>query len=382
MAKIAGSTVVLPESIAADISIVFEDGKITALEPGGSGAEYFDNSVILPGFIDLHTHGRLGQGIDQLDSDLLLKYARTGTTSFLPTYGSRGTLNEMQWLDRVDDLKKNPKAGVAEVLGAHLEGPFIDPVNRGGINEKDCLVPTEEMLQAFLAAPGLRYMTVSPYVDGALDVIKKLSDNAIICVSGHTRGRPGILEGAVDAGLKGVCHFLNNNTRSSDVFKEAGVRKPTIDEMALLHDDLFLEIICDLQHVDPVFIKIAYRLKGPSRIAVITDSISASGMPEGIYEHHDGRKYEIKDGGVHECATGGRFGSCVNQVEEFGNLIEKIGVALHEAARMCALTPAEILGVDSRKGSLEVGKDADILVVDRDTYEVIAVYVKGARVAL
>jgi len=155
-----------------------------------------------------------------------------------------------------------------------------------------------------------------------------------------------------------------------------------MDEAALLHEGVFLEIICDLQHVDPVYIKMALKLKGAERIAVITDSVSAAGLPEGVYEYHDGTKYEVKDGGVHECETGVRFGSCVNQVEEFANLVETIGTSHHEAARMCALTPAEILNVDSRKGSLDPGKDADILVLDRDTYEIQAVFAKGIRVEL
>lgn len=382
MTEISGTITVLPDRTLQDVSVRFEDSKIAGVAPRSAKAEHFENSVILPGFIDLHTHGRLGQDTDDIDADLLLKYAQTGTTAFLPTFSEAKLPGFMSWLGKVESLKQSNLKGVAEILGAHIEGPFIDPKNKGGFRETDCLVPTPDIVQSFLSSSVFTYMTISPYVDGALDVIKKLSAAGTTCVSGHSTGSSELFDKAVDAGLKGICHFFNNNAQFSDVFKEAGVRKPTMDEAALLHDDIFLEIICDLQHVDPIFIKMALKLKGTGRIAAITDSISASGLSDGVYEYHDGRKYEIKNGGVHECETGMRFGSCVTQVEEFANLVEKISVSLHEAARMCALTPAEILGVDSRKGSLEEGKDADILVLDRDTYEIQAVFVKGVQVEL
>ncbi len=380
MEKISGRAIVLSDRIVRNSSIVIEQGRIKAIEAGTAGPGHFENSLILPGFIDLHTHGRLGHSVQQMNSDLLLKYAGTGTTSFLPTYDGGPVDAMMGWLRRVEELKNSRPAGVAEILGAHLEGPFIDPANRGGISEAGCLAPSVEMVEGFLSSPVFKYMTVSPFLNGAIDVIAKLSEAGRICVAGHSRGSTQVFESAHRAGLRGVCHFLNNNSRLEDVFKEAGVRKPTLDEIALLHDDVFLEIICDLQHVDPVFIRLAYGMKGPGRIAVVTDSISAAGLAEGIYECHDGRKYEIKAGGVHECETGGRFGSCVTQVEEFANLVSELGISHVDAARMCALTPAEILDVAARKGSLEPGKDADILVVDRDTFEIRAVYVRGQRV--
>jgi len=373
---------VLPDRIVRNASILFEDCKITGLEQGSSGSESFDNSVILPGFIDLHTHGRLGQAVLDIDHNLLLKYARTGTTSFLAGEGGVDYDTLKKWLGRLEDLMSDPTPGEAEVLGAHVEGPFIDPENAGGIRKGTYLEPTDETVGYFASVPVIKYTTISPYVKGAIDAIKRLSEAGIICVSGHSRGSADLLKKAHDAGLRGICHFLNNNSHYSDVFKEAGVRKPTIGESALLYDDMHLEIICDLQHVDPVFIKIALKLKGPSKIAVITDSILVAGLPEGIYPRTDGRKVEVKDGGVHLVEGGGRCGSCVNQVQEFANLVDKIGVSFPDAARMCSLTPAQILGVESRKGSLEPGKDADILVIDRDTFDIKAVFVKGHQVNL
>jgi len=381
MEKISGSLIVLPDGIARDSSISIADGKIEAIDPGKGGVS-FDNSIIAPGFIDLHTHGRLGQDTADIDDELLLKYARTGTTALLPTYGCGGLDRFKSWLERVKEMMSDASDGGAEILGAHAEGPFIDPVNSGGINPDSCIVASEDALEMFISSPVLKYMTISPYVDGAINAIEKLTQAGIICVSGHSRGGVESFEQACGAGLRGICHFFNNNSDCTALMKEPGVRKPTICEAALLKDDIFLEIICDLQHVDPFFIKLALRLKGTQRIAVVTDSISAAGLPEGVYDYHDGRRFEIKDGGVHECGSGIRFGSCVTQVEEFANLVERLGLSYQDAALMCALTPAEILGVNSRKGSLEIGKDADMVVLDRDSFELRAVYVKGKQVEM
>ena len=380
MNKISGNIIVLPDRLIRNGSLLFEGGKITGLEPGDSDSEYFNNSIILPGFIDLHTHGRMGQAVFDIDHDLLLKYARTGTTSLLAGEGGVNLESLKKWLERLQELVNDPFPGEAEVLGAHVEGPFIDPENAGGIQKGTYMVPTDETIKYFISSPVVKYMTVSPYVEGAIDAIRRLSESGIICVSGHSRGTADLLKKAHDAGLRGICHFLNNNSHYSDVFKEPGVRKPTICESALLYDDMHLEIICDLQHVDPVFIKIALKLKGPSRIVAITDSILVAGLPDGIYPRIDGREVEVKDGGIHLVKGGGRCGSCVNQVEIFANLVDRVGVSLSDAARMCSLTPSQILGVDSRKGSLEQGKDADILVVDRDTFDIKAVFVKGDRI--
>ena len=380
MNKISGNIIVLPDRLIRNASLLFDAGKITGLETGDSDSESFDNSIVLPGFIDLHTHGRLGQDMLDIDHELLLKYARTGTTSLLAGEGGVDLESLKKWLEQLEALMNDPVPGEAEVLGAHVEGPFIDPENAGGIQKGTYLVPTDETIRYFASSPVVKYMTVSPYVEGAIDAIRQLSEAGIICVSGHTRGNAELLKQAHTAGLRGICHFLNNNSHYSDVFKEPGVRKPTICESALLYDDMHLEIICDLQHVDPAFIEIALKVKGPSRIAAITDSILVAGLPDGIYSRVDGREVEVKDGGIHLVEDGGRCGSCVNQVEMFANLVDKIGVSLSDAARMCSLTPAQILGVDSRKGSLEQGKDADILVVDRDTFDIKAVFVKGHRV--
>jgi len=382
MIEISATTTVLPDQTLQNAAVASENGKIVSIGPPSAKARHFDNSLILPGFIDLHTHGRLGQRMREIDYELLLKYARTGTTSFLAGEGNLSLEEIKDWLARVEEIMNSPPVGGAEVIGAHVEAPYIDPQNAGAINPQTCMEPTEETLDYFTSSPVIKYMTVSPYVKGAIKAIKRLTDAGIICVSGHTRGSADLLEKAHSAGLKGICHFFNNNTHHSDVFKEGGVRRPTMDEAALLYDDMHLEIICDMQHVDPVFIKIALKLKGPSKISVITDSGRVAGLPDGIYTRTDGRKMELKDGGVHLVESGGRCGSCVNQVQEFANLVETIGIDYIDAARMCSLTPAEILGVDSRKGSLEPGKDADILVIDRDTYEIKAVYVKGIPVQL
>lgn len=376
--EIKVAAAVLQDKLVEDAAITFEDGIVTDIKNKSAGTPTFPNALALPGLIDLHTHGRLGISMVDINHDLLEKYAQTGTTSLLATKGGL-TLNETGvWIDNAHNIMQDQRDNEAEILGIHLEGPFIDPTNAGAVRPGTYMVPNEELMKEILAYPDLKYMTISPFVPGAIDAIKLLSQNNIICVSGHSSGDSKLFKQAHAAGLKGICHFLNNNCRLEDVFHEPGVRKPTMDEAALLYDDVHLEIIGDLRHVDPAFIKIAIKVKGPHKIAMISDSLFVSGLPDGIYTRPDHREVELKNGDVHLVGNGnGRCGSCMNQVEIYANLVERMDVPHEQAACMCSLTPAEILGVQDRKGSLAAGKDADIVIVDRSTYEILAVYTKG-----
>ena len=372
---IKAGCVVLEDRVLSDAFVSIFNGVITDISLNKPVTKTIDysNCLLLPGFIDLHTHGRMGIDVADIGSDLLKAYARTGTTAVLPTFSDSVESME-KWLDMLGDLPQS--SGHSKVLGAHLEGPFIDPVNRGGINEKACIAPDKHVITSLLKKGNLRYMTVSPFIEGSLETIRYLSERKVVCVCGHSRGDETLFERAVDAGIQGICHWYNNNAHLEQLMLEPGVHTPTLCDCALLYDNIFLEIICDLQHVSPVFIKTAYKLKGARRIAVITDSISASGLKEGIYEYHDGRKFEIKDGGA-QLLTGGRFGSCVTQPVEFANLVEKIGIAMPEAARMCSLTPAEILGVDKTLGSIKTGKCADLIVLHKDSFDIKDVFIDG-----
>jgi N-acetylglucosamine-6-phosphate deacetylase len=374
--SIRPAAAVLEDTVTGNAFVSVSDGVVTGVtsdRPPGKVLD-FPDAILVPGFIDLHTHGRMGMNTKDIGPDILEAYARTGTTALLPTYV--GPVDVMQtWLRRVKDTRHAP--GRCKVLGAHAEGPFIDPVNSGGISKEVCIPPDADVLDSLLAAGPLRYMTVSPFLDGSTGIIRKLSEANVVPVCGHSRGDEQVFDAAADAGLRGICHWYNNTPGAEQCFSEKGVRKPTPCDCALVDDRLFLEIICDLQHVSRVFVELAYRVKGPGRIAVVSDSIAAAGLPEGVYQHHDGRQYEIKDGGVHEVETGGRFGSCVTQPEEFRNLVETVGIPMPEAARMCSLTPARILGVDGTLGSIAAGKCADLVVLDRDTYSVREVFIDG-----
>jgi N-acetylglucosamine-6-phosphate deacetylase len=375
--EIKVAAAVLHEQLLEDVAITVKDGIITNIKNELSSTPTFCNALALPGFIDLHTHGRLGISMFDIGHELLEKYALTGTTSLLAAEGGLNLEQTETWIHKVRNIMQNSHDKEAEVLGIHLEGPFIDPNNAGAIKPGTNLIPTKELIDKFLSYTEIKYITISPFVSGALDAIKRFSQNNIICVSGHSSGDPELFKQAHAAGLRGICHFLNNNGRIEDVFKEGGVRKPTMDEAALLYDDVHLEIICDLKHVDPVFIKIALKVKGPHKIAIITDSLPVAGLPDGMYTYIDGRKINLRNGNVHLVEGGGRCGSCITQVQAFVNLVEHLDIPYAQAARMCSLTPAEILGVEDRKGSLDLGKDADILILDRNTYEILAVYIKG-----
>jgi N-acetylglucosamine-6-phosphate deacetylase len=372
---IKANTVVLEETILKNAFVSVANGviqNISVSRPNEKLIEY-PNSLMVPGFIDLHTHGRNGNATKDMTAGLLKNYARTGTTAFLPSLSDLGFEELIETIKQIKSYSR-PRKGCSKILGVHSEGPFIDILNRGGINEKACCQPDKKKLDALLSVGNLKYITVSPYVNGVLDALKYFSRAGVVCVSGHSRGNEELLEDAVNAGLKGICHWCNNNS-PEQLMLEKGIRTPVLCDCALLHDNIFLEIICDLQHVSPAFIKLAYKVKGPGKIAVVSDSVSISGLPDGVYDYFDGRKIELKDGGIHELSTGSRFGSATTQVREFANLVEQIGIPLCDSARMCSLTPAEILGMENETGSISPGKKADFVLLDRDTFDILEVFI-------
>ncbi len=374
---IKADEIVLEDSVLHNGFISIADEKIhniSTSEQEGNIVEY-PNSLLLPGFIDLHTHGRLGISTNNVTDELLINYARTGTTALLATLSDN--VEEMvQVMQKIKD--HSPSKASAKILGIHAEGPFIDQMNRGGVNKDVCCEPDKKKLDALLSVGNLKYITVSPYVNGVSDAVEYLSQAGVVCVSGHSRGNKDIFLNTVNKGIKGICHWYNNNP-PEQLMLETGVRNPVLCDYALLNDDIFLEIICDLQHVHPVFIELAYKLKGSGKIAVISDSINISGLPEGIYDYIDGRKIELKKEGIHEVASGIRFGSSTTQIQEFINLVKEMGIPICDAARMCALTPAEILKADKEIGSIFPGKKADLIVLDKDTFDLLQVFVPLLR---
>jgi len=340
----------------------------------------YGDAYIVPGFVDVHVHGIGPHGFS--DADEILGAARWevrfGTTGFLPSVAS---CDEERYIRfgreiRKAQLEKRPDA--ARILGAHFEGPFINPERKGGMNAaylrpmdiRECARYADELGNV------LRMMTLSPELDGSEEVIRFLSDHGVVVSIGHSDASPEQLHRAVKAGLRHVCHLYNTFKRHTPT--RQGLWVTDLIAAILAEDSLTCEVICDMHHVSPENVKFTARILGPDRFVAITDAMTGAGLPEGEYTTSDGRRYSTEGGIARVVPEGTVVGSVLTMDRAFRNLVEVAGVDPAIAARFTATNPARVLGLAQETGSIEPGKRADLAVIG-DDYRVIATFVGGEQ---
>lgn len=353
-----------------EVDIVIAGGRIravTARDAGGPPEEgagpVLDagGRLALPGLIDIHVHG--GGGADVLDGTptalrtISRALARTGTTAFVAATASRDGYGGHAHLRAAGRLAGRPLDG-ATLLGVHLEGPFIDPGSRGGLPAGAVDDPSPGALDALLEATdgALRIMTVAPEVPGVLPVVEALDRLGVVPSLGHSSAGLEEAEAGFDAGIRHVTHLFN---------AMAGFHHRAPGPLPAIHgrDDVTAEIIADGVHVDPRTVAWAYRLLGRERLACITDGVRAVGLPDGRYRY-GGRPFEARDGAA-RYPDGTLIGTAVGMVEILRRFRSFTGCDLPAAVDACSRVPARIVGLGHRKGSLEVGKDGDVVLLDR-----------------
>lgn len=356
----------------ADIRI--EQGTITEIRSDLSDRIEFDASgmLVIPGFIDIHIHGCVGVEFASPDEDFTKSrkwLASEGVTGFAATVRAMTP-------DRVVAAEKNilreaeREAVGASVFGINLEGPFVSKVRSGVMNPPD-IECTPETVKLF-ADEGkgmLKIMTLAPERENALSAIKTATQNGVNISIGHTDATYSETLDAINAGATRATHVFNAMRPFSH--RETGVLG------AVLTDErINCEMICDLVHLDEATIKMVYRLKGAENITLISDTGYMSGLGDGVFKI-DGRERIVKDG-VCRNADGRIAGSCVSMLAGAKNLL-KMGVPISDISLMASLNPAKALNVSAITGSIEVGKQADIIVCDNEL-NVKAVFVKGNRI--
>jgi len=339
------------------------------------GAEVIDagQKTIVPGFVDLHHHGAVGAGADE-GTAAVKKIAQylvgTGTTSWLPTVWT------LESLPGIVQAKKEGTGG-ADVLGIHMEGPFLTPKGIAATDafEEHLEKPSLRRFQQFMEASDgtLRLMGVSPELDGALELIGEMRRSGVVPAVAHTKGTYEQFMRAVEAGARHVTHTYN-------VMTGLHHRRPGVVGGVLTCDQVTAELIADGHHVSPAAMDILIRCKGPDRIAVITDNVPLAGLPDGTYSMFGGTVVK-KDGisrleGSTSATDGTMAGSEWPLNHNIRNLIDLVGVTLLDAIRMATLTPATVIGLTALKGSIEPGKDADLVVID-ETIQVCLTMVRG-----
>ena len=348
------------------IDLEIEDGKISKIGKNLDGIEKLDmtGKYILPGFIDTHMHGAYGVRIDDENPDLsvITEFEATqGITSIAITTFCPGFDALLKQFDIVADFAKEKKG--CKLAGIHAEGPFL--CARAGKNTE---VPTIEKLDMMIEhGKGLlKIITVSPEMDNAEEIVKYAVSKGLTVSLGHS-----------DADYETTrCAIETNATQATHTFNAACPyhhREPGILGAVLTDPEVTCEMICDYVHLHPATVKLIYMLKGPDRINLISDSITATGTNMTEYVVNGVTRY-VKNG-VSIGVDGNISGSVKTLYDDVKNLLNS-GIPLEHVSRMASLNPARSLKLDHVTGSIEVGKAADLVVLN-ENYAIEATFVDG-----
>ncbi len=332
--------------------------------------------MLVPGFIDLHVHGGGGADVTNGTAADVAKAARLhaskGTTAWLPT---TMTAEREVTEQAIRNIRKAMLAGTggADIVGIHLEGPFLNPVRCGAQPAERMRLPVQEELDAYLNLSDnqVRLLTIAPELPGAMELIRYACERGVTISIGHSDANYEQVRAAVQAGTSHVTHLFNG-------MRPLHHREPGVAGAALMHDELAVELICDGVHVRPELIEYVIRTKPQEQIVLITDAVEACGCADGRYQLGEQEVY-VANGEVRLTATNDLAGSMLTLDQALRNAVQFSGQPLERIVPMLSLHPARQIGIDNRKGTIAPGKDADLVVLN-DKLEVEAVYVRGNRV--
>lgn len=355
--------------------LLVQDGRIAQLgrgTPPGVDAEQInvEGHILSPGFIDVHVHGALGYDTMDATPEALQRmahfYAQHGVTAFLATTMTSPLEAIMAALRNVAEVMRRGTGG-ATLLGAHVEGPYLD-VERRGCQDPSlvhCADPTE--YQRIFDTGVVKLITLAPEFPENQELIRFAVAHGAIVAAGHTRASYDDMRRAVELGLTQVTHLFNG-------MEPLHHRKPGAVGAALTLDSLHCQLIADNIHIHPAALNLAVRTKGPEGIVLVTDAMSGTGMPDGDYML-GGLAVTVREG-VARVASGALAGSTLTMERAVGNIMAATGLSLCEALPMATHVPARALGIQSRKGSLAVGRDADLVILEADV-KVLLTMVNG-----
>lgn len=319
-----------------------------------------DNMIVMPGFIDVHTHGGGGFNLHTNEANQIGAYARwaptTGVTAFLiAVVGTPGSLPEAQ-LEAAITAINHFETG-AEPLGIHLEGPYISADKRGAHLPSWLRSPDRAETERVLALTDgyLRVVTLAPELPGAAEMVSRLIDAGIIVSIGHTDATYEQAQAAIDLGITHATHCFN-------AMRPLHHRHPGPLAAIAQAEQVRGELIADGVHVHPAAMEALVKLLGPRRVIVITDALSAAGMTTGTFDFA-GQPAQVVSG-VARLADGTITGSVLTMDQALRNMLSMTRVSLQEAVGMLTLNPAHAAGVAERKGRLLAGYDADLLILD------------------
>ena len=359
---IRGGRVITPLEVFEQADVLIEGGRILAVGPGLAAAAAgerieAEGHIVAPGLVDIHVHGSAGH--DTMDATreaiegMARYFASRGVTAFCPTTMTVPAEEIMASVRAVHECQQRPVEG-AQPLGVHLEGPYIDAAKKGAQPAQHVRTAGDLDYRGFFSLGNIRLVSLAPEFEENRELIAFARARGVAVAVGHSSASYEQVVEAVKLGVSQSTHTFNQ-------MEGIHHRKPGTVGAALMLDEIYAQFIADGVHLHPAIVKMIVHLKGPDRAVLITDAIRGAGMPDGEYEL-GGQPITVKEGAV-RLADGALAGSCLTMDQGVRNIAAFTGRPLAECLRMATLTPARAIGVAHRKGSIEPGKDADIVIL-------------------
>ncbi len=356
--------------------VLVEDGKLSfpGVPPEGCRVVDLKGAMLVPGFLDLHTHGGDNVDVNAATAEDFAQisrfFARNGTTGWLCSILTDTEEQTLWSIGQAREAMAAPIAG-ARLLGIHLEGPFLSPEYKGAMPEHLLKKGDAALFRRYQQAAGgtVRYLTVAPEVEGVVDMIREISGEVAVAI-GHSGADYETAIRAIDAGARACTHTFN----AMGLFHQ---HRPSIMG-AVLERPVYCEAICDGRHLHPGTVRMLLACKGWDRVAAVTDSIQAAGLPDGRYKLGV-NDVVVEDGDAKLASNGVRAGSTLTTGQALKNLTAFTGQPVERVLPLLTLNPARLIGMEERKGSIAPGKDADLVVLD-DQLNVKQTYVSGVCV--
>ena len=371
---------ILPDGIRDGIDVLVEDGKIVDLGERIDRREKdivdLGGNYLAPGFVDLHVHGALGRDSMEASAEAFRAicdfHAGGGTTSLLLTTATAPIGAIVDVLNAV----RNCRSSLKQIVGVHVEGPFISKSKRGAQREEFICEPTPDSIAQLLEyADVIKRVTLAPELPGAIEAIAQFYGQKISVSGGHSDAWDDDARAAFAHGMRSVTHTFNcmSSARRRGIHRVAGLL-----EFALSEPQINCELIADGHHVSATLMKMLYRAKGAGGISLVTDAIAGAGLAEGSQISLYGRDCIVKDG-VCVLADGSALaGSASRMIDLVRTLVRDVDLPLHEAIAMATENPACAIGLTT-KGRLAGGADADFVVLSQGL-EVLQTFAGGAQI--
>lgn len=383
--KIHNGQIIAPSGIIKSGAILVDNGKITAIREGnidapGAAEINAGGNYVSPGFIDIHVHG--GGGHDFMDNtvDAFLTiantHARYGTTAMLPTTLSSSKEDLLETL-RIYEIAGKENFNGAQFIGMHLEGPYF-ALNQCGAQDPRYIRNPDpaEYMEILSGTSAIKRWSAAPELKGAIEFGKYVTARGILAAIAHT---DAVYEEVLEAFENGYTLATHLYSGMSGVTRRNAFRYAGVIESAYLIDQMDVEIIADGIHLPPPLLKLVYKIKGPNKIALITDAMRAAAMPPGesiLGSLKNGIKVIVEDNVAKMPDRSCFAGSVATADRLVRNMITMADVPLLEAVQMATINPAAIMKIDDKKGSLMIGKDADIVIFD-ENINVAMTMIKG-----